>query len=118
MVQKVIATCEKYNVRRTLIEDRASGQSLIQELKRNTRIPVIAIKPERDKITRMNEVTAEIESGRVFLPENAPWLTDFETQMAQFPYGKFDDIVDSVSQFLRWASRPRYVPSKRPLFWK
>jgi predicted phage terminase large subunit-like protein len=105
-------------VRRTLIEDRASGQSLIQELRRNTRIPIIAIKPERDKITRMNEVTAEIEGGRVFIPDRAKWLTDFETQIAQFPYGKFDDIVDSLSQFLRWSSKPRYILSKNPLYWK
>jgi len=101
-----------------LVEDRASGQSLIQELKRYTSIPVIAIKADANKQVRLSETTSIMEAGRVWLPESAVWLVDYETQICQFPYSKFDDMVDSTSQFLRWAGGPRFVKSKEKLFWK
>ena len=40
-----------------LVEDRASGQSLLQELGRETALPLKAIKPDKDKVTRANAVT-------------------------------------------------------------
>jgi len=101
-----------------LIEDKASGQSLIQDLKQNhTELSVIPIKADVNKKIRMSETSPLLEAGRVFIPEKASWRVDFETQMAQFPYGKFDDIVDSTSQFLRWSARPQYRRSRR-LYWK
>jgi predicted phage terminase large subunit-like protein len=50
-----------------LIEDKASGQSLIQELKRDTRLPILSIKVDSDKVSRAYAVTPSIETGRVFL---------------------------------------------------
>lgn len=101
-----------------LIEDKGSGTSLIQELKRETNIPVIGCTPDANKIFRMESVSALIEAGRVWIPDRAVWLTDFETQMAEFPYGKHDDIVDSVSQFLRWINKPKFKRSQGTLFYK
>lgn len=101
-----------------LIEDRASGQSLIQVLNNETEIPVIPIPAEKNKRIRMEEISPIIEAGHVHLPENAPWLVKFETQMAQFPLGREDDDVDSTTQFLRWVSRPKYKRSKLRRFWK
>lgn len=100
-----------------LIEDKASGQSLIQVIESETTIPIIKINPELSKIIRMESVTHVIESGRVFIPNNAPWLSLFERQITQFPLGKYKDIVDSTSQFLKWVSRPR-ARKKRLKFWK
>lgn len=101
-----------------LIEDKASGQSLIQDLRASTNIPVIAIKADANKTIRLQEVTAIIEAGKVWLPTYAMWLTDYETQLAQFPHAKHDDMVDSTSQFLRWWGKPKYTRSRRPLYWK
>ena len=101
-----------------IIEDKASGQSLVQDLKASTNIPVIPIPAEHSKEVRMSEVTALIEAGRVVLPEKRRWLVDYETQLAQFPYSRNDDMADSTSQFLRWAGRPRYVRSKKRRYWK
>lgn len=84
-----------------LIEDKASGQSLIQEL-RQTRITVIAIKPEGDKETRLNAVSTEFEAGKVWLPESASWLPAYEAELFAFPKAKHDDQVDSTSQALTW----------------
>ena len=101
-----------------LIEDKASGQSLIQDLRASTNIPVIAIKADANKTIRLQEVTAIIEAGEVWLPDAAQWLIDYETQIAQFPYSNHDDMVDSTSQFLRWWGKPRFVRSKKKMFWK
>ena len=119
----VVRLWEKYmryeiGVVGVLVEDRASGQSLIQVLNVETQIPTIAIRPDANKVIRMDEVSPIIEAGHVYLPENAPWLIRYETQMAQFPLGREDDDVDSTTQFLRWVSRPKYKRSKLRRFWK
>lgn len=86
-----------------LIEDKSTGQSLIQELRRDTSLPVVAIEPQGDKIFRAQDVTPMCESGLVLLPEVAPWLIDFEGEFFAFPLSTYADQVDSVSQYLQWA---------------
>ncbi|MCH7956160.1 MAG: M48 family metalloprotease, partial [Proteobacteria bacterium] len=49
--------------------------------------------------------SAKIEAGQVWLPERAPWLDEFKTEILQFPNGRHDDQVDSMSQFLGWLDR-------------
>jgi predicted phage terminase large subunit-like protein len=86
-----------------LIEDKASGQELLQELKRHTTLPCIPIEPEGDKETRARVAAALVEAGRVWLPEQAHWLADYEREMGLFPNSEKKDRVDSTSQFLRWV---------------
>jgi len=86
-----------------LVEDRASGQSLIQELRHSTRLPIIAIKVDSDKMSRAQSATPLIEAGRVFLPEAAPWLNDYLDEMAGFPTATHDDCVDSTTQALNYV---------------
>lgn len=88
-----------------LIEDKASGQGLIQELRRDTALPVIPIQPEGDKVVRAARASALMESGRVFFPAEAPWLAVLERELFSFPATTHDDQVDSLSQFLLWAHR-------------
>ena len=65
---------------------------------------------------RMSAQSAKIEAGYVLLPERAPWLQDFQTEILQFPHGRHDDQVDSLSQFLMWITKPRhYGPQIRSL---
>jgi len=99
-----------------LIEDKASGQSLIQECRdgillegwhRKIIIPVIAIEPEGDKLTRLIAVSPLFEAGFIFLPYEAPWLLTLESELFGFPLVSHDDQVDSISQFLKWAHRQR-----------
>lgn len=93
---------DQFKPQAVLIEDKASGQSLIQEL-RHTPIPVIAIQPNGDKITRLNSVSTMFEAGQIFLPERAAWLADYEHELLSFPLAAHDDQVDSTSQALEWA---------------
>lgn len=87
-----------------LIEDKASGQQLIQDLRSETRIPVVPVVPDADKLTRASTESPAVEAGHVYLPERAPWLADFESEVFGYPLGvAHDDQVDAMTQFLRWA---------------
>jgi predicted phage terminase large subunit-like protein len=88
-----------------LIENKGSGQSLIQQLQHEG-IPVVAIQPEGDKIMRLSRNTPRIEGGCVYLPFTAPWLEDFELEISAFPGGAHDDQVDAFSQLLDRVYRP------------
>ena len=69
-----------------------------------------SIKPEGEKEMRMQTQTAVIEAGRVFVPKSASWLADFQDEATKFPAAKYDDQVDSFSQFLKWGTKPRVIP--------
>lgn len=85
-----------------LIEDKASGQSLIQEFRKVSNYPVIAIDPEGDKETRARTSADLVQAGRIMLPNNAAWLAAFEKELVAFPNGSHDDQVDALSQFIEW----------------
>lgn len=101
-----------------LIEDKGHGTALLQELRRLPGYTCIPIEPEGDKVTRMSIESAEIESGRVWLPEKAPWLADFEAECTAFPVVAHDDQVDMMSQYLRRKRernerRETYTPARK-----
>lgn len=111
--KKAIELYEKYKPQEIIIEDKASGQSLIQELKSETRLPIKAIKVDKDKIARVHSITPIIESGNVVLDVNTPGLDDFLNECEDFPNGEFDDQVDSMSQFLEYSrTLPKVVKNK------
>lgn len=97
---------QAYPADAVLIEDKASGSSLIQDLRNDTLLPVIAIEPEGDKTTRLNAVSGLFEAGLVFLPSDSPdlapeWQHEYESELFGFPLTTHDDQVDSTSQALR-----------------
>ena len=83
-----------------LIEAKASGTPLTQELRRMG-IPVTAYTPSRgqDKIARMNSVAPIFESGMVWAPETQ-FSEEVIEEMASFPYGDHDDFCDSSTMAL------------------
>lgn len=85
-----------------LIEDKASGTQLIQDLIEDGEYAVKKYEPTMDKIMRMHSVTSVIENGFVHIPDKAPWLAEYLHELATFPKGKFDDQADSTSQALDW----------------
>ena len=95
-----------YHTTEILIEDKASGTQLIQELIADGCHRVTRYKPECDKIMRLHAQTAIIENGFVHLPDAAPWLAEYLHEMTVFPKGKHDDQVDSTAQFLDWFKKP------------
>jgi len=86
-----------------LIEDKASGTSAIQTLQRETRLPIKAINPEKDKVLRAWTGANLQSTGQVFLPQGAPWVDDLIREFGSFPAGPHDDMVDAFSQFANEA---------------
>lgn len=86
-----------------LIEDKASGTQLIQDLRHSGLHEVQAYSPgSGEKEMRVRVQTPTIEGGFVYLPSEAPWLADYLNELTAFPGGKHDDQVDSTVQFLDW----------------
>lgn len=111
--RQAVALADKWHPHQILVEDKASGQSLVQELQRETRLPLKPAKPEGDKVARANAVTPLIEAGRVFLPSHAPWLSDYMDELATFPHAAHDDQVDSTTQALAEMALYKREPARR-----
>jgi predicted phage terminase large subunit-like protein len=100
--RQVVALADIWKPHAVLIEDAASGQSLIQSLKSETRLPIKPIKPLGDKQSRASAISPLVESGRVYIPESAPWLNDFIEELSSFPAAPHDDQADALTQALTY----------------
>lgn len=111
------------------IENKASGISLIQQLKEDG-LPIQELYPTvknaqlkkdviSDKFTRWLEVESDVESGKVYVPESASWLNDFMRQCEAFTGGnqdEKDDYVDAFIYGLKTARRATVVDWEKVLY--
>jgi predicted phage terminase large subunit-like protein len=109
--------CEAFEANVVLIEDKASGTQLIQELIEQGLYAVTRYQPQSDKIMRMHVQTAMIENGFVHLPKEAAWLAEYLHELTVFPKGKHDDQVDSTAQMLDWFKQAGSGPSSNAGIW-
>jgi predicted phage terminase large subunit-like protein len=89
------------------IEDKSSGQGLIQDLEEATSMPIIKLLAENDKVSRANDALPRFESGQVFFPKEAPFLSTLEKELLLFSpkSSKNRDVkkdqVDTISYAVR-----------------
>lgn len=96
IVHKAYPSCQE-----KLVEEKANGAAVISLLKK--KIPgLIPICPTESKESRAFAVSFLFEAGNVFFPANCPWVKVIEDELKFFDNGKNDDIVDSITQALRW----------------
>ena len=111
--RKVASLAAKHGAGTILIEDAGPGMALLQDLRHDLPQGMprpIGRKPEGSKADRMVAQSAKIEAGHVYLPREAPTgSTRFLLELLAFPNGRHDDQVDSVSQFLNWASQRNFL---------
>jgi predicted phage terminase large subunit-like protein len=88
---------EEWQPDAVLIEKKASGQSLLQDL-RMAGVPVLAYSPDRDKEARAHASSAMLEDGRIFYPSSRKWAKDLIDICAAFPAHPNDDVVDTCTQ--------------------
>jgi len=126
LVRKIEDTCKKFRVNRVLIEDKASGHPVAQELRRRARtisevlshnpktldradFGVQLITPEGDKVARMYSVQNLFECGLIWAPAESTgngdylykdWAEKVMTECAEMPKGAHDDLADAMSQAL------------------
>jgi predicted phage terminase large subunit-like protein len=94
---------KNWNPDNVLIEAKATGITLQQELRR-VGIPVTMYSPGgrragQDKVSRANSIAPILESGMVWAPETE-WADELIEECAAFPNGDHDDMVDSTTQAL------------------
>ena len=96
-----------------LVEAKASGLPLTHELQK-IGIPVINFTPSRgnDKHARVNSVAPLFESGAVWAPKDRRWAEEVIEECAAFPFGDYDDYVDSMTQALMRYRQGYYVELK------
>ncbi len=109
----IIEQMQRHCAKVVLIEDKASGQQLLQELKWSGVHQAKAVTPEGDKIMRLHAQTGMIENGFVHIPTSAPWLDAYLLELTTFPNAKHDDQADSTSQFLEWFKAASLRPTVR-----
>ena len=92
-----------------IIEAKASGLPLTQEL-RNMGIPVVNYTPSRgnDKVSRVHSVSPLFEAGMVWAPDEV-FADELIEEVAAFPNGEYDDLVDSMTQALMRYRQGNFV---------
>jgi predicted phage terminase large subunit-like protein len=109
--------CQAFEASVVLIEDKASGTQLIQELIHEGLHAVTRYQPQTDKVMRMHAQTAMIENGFVHLPKEAGWLAEYLHELTAFPRGRHDDQVDSTAQMLDWFKQAGSGPTSNAGIW-
>ena len=90
---------------RILVEAKASGQSLLQDL-HLAKVPAIGYNPgNADKVSRAHQTAPTLELGWIWVPESTKnpgqpvsWASKFMRQVAKFPVDEHDDYVDTFTQ--------------------
>jgi predicted phage terminase large subunit-like protein len=104
-----LATVHRADI--VLVEDKASGISLIAELRsQNFSIVQEAPSIDGDKVMRLRGQTAKIAGGFVLFPKEAHWLDTYILELVTFPNTKNDDQVDSTVYALAWSTLHSAVP--------
>ena len=107
---------ERYKPKHLLIEDKASGQQIIQDLKLEGYNNIQPIKTRTDKVTRFASVVPIFQSGKVLIANKSGYKTTLLKELTSFPGSKHDDIVDSVSQFLNFMKEVKTPVQPRVRF--
>src|SRR6056300_77174 len=92
-----------------IVEAKASGMPLTHEM-RQTGIPVVNFTPSKgnDKISRVHAVSPLFEAGMVWAPDEV-WAEELVEEVAAFPNGEHDDLVDSMTQALMRYRQGNFV---------
>ncbi len=101
-----ISLANRYKPKFILIEDKASGQQLLQDLKFESFNNTLGFKPKLDKITRFAACVQMFQSGQALIPQKSSFNNILIKELTNFPNSKHDDIIDSVSQFLNYIKQP------------
>lgn len=99
LIKQMQRLADEYDPNVVLVEDKQSGTSVVQTLRRQVSLPIVAQPASSDKVERANQVTPYFESGKVLLTRGA-WNSDFADELLSFPSAKHDDQVDALAYAL------------------
>jgi predicted phage terminase large subunit-like protein len=87
-----------------VVESAAGGYGVIDLL--SGQLPIVPLYPRGSKEDRASSVCFLVNTGRVAIPEAAPWVKDFVDELQNFPLCSASDQVDAFVHALAYASRP------------
>jgi predicted phage terminase large subunit-like protein len=126
LIKKIEETAKKFKIDRVLIEDKASGYPVAQELRRRGRVisdvlshnpktkdradfGVQLVTPEGDHVARAYAVQNLFECGLIYAPAESTgmgdclfkdWADRVINELADMPKGTHDDLADAMTQAL------------------
>lgn len=113
LVEKVADICKRYRVDRLLIEDKANGKDMAREIRRlnsGESWGVTLVNPgSTDKVTRAYAVQHLFSEGLIYAPDRV-WSDLVISEMASFPKGSHDDLVDTATMALRHLRLRGFAP--------
>lgn len=111
LVEKAAKACSDFRVDRLLVEAKASGMSVAQELRRrysHSNWAVESIDPGKgDKVARAYAVTQFFEDGVIWVPgfddgTLRRWAEKVVDQMATFPKSTHMDLTDTATMAIKY----------------
>lgn len=107
LVQITVELATKWKPSAVCVENKASGQSLIQSLQAESALPVVLVEPDGDKVSRAHVITPTWEAKRIYAPAGAAWLDDFEMELYAFPKAPHDDQTDAFVHGVRYLTQSK-----------
>lgn len=107
LINRVVSTCRRRKVDAVVIEGKASGKSVAQEIRRlcsEQEFMVYEVNPETDKVARLHAVVPLFSAGCVYAPDKK-WADMVINQVSSFPKAKYDDLTDCVSMGLNYLRK-------------
>ena len=92
-----MAAEERWQARVVAVESNQAQAWMVQELKRNTKMNVVGVRADRDKVIRFQPVEARYEQGLVYhVPHLDPEFTEELLSFTGTPQDKHDDFIDAL----------------------
>ena len=110
--KELVDAFEEFKCDTMVVENRASGQSIIQDLQK-IGYPVQPFKVDKDKEARASASLSIFHSKRIWAPLRKVWARDVIEECASFPRGNYDDYVDTVTQAVSWVRDNMLVIARR-----
>jgi predicted phage terminase large subunit-like protein len=114
VVEWIVDTCRRYRVEKLIIEGKANGITVAQELQRvysrENWVTQLYV-PDRDKEARVLRIQHVFSNRLVWTPdpERTDWAMDVVSEFRAFPRGSHDDLVDSSTAALHMLNRMRMM---------
>jgi predicted phage terminase large subunit-like protein len=118
LVEETVKDCKRFGVNNLLVEAKASGLSVQQELRRlysDSPFGVTMTTPKGDKVARVHSVSHFFEDKLVFAPDKT-WAQEMIDEVSTFPKGSHDDRVDTMSAALKYLRESGLVVRKQEAY--
>jgi predicted phage terminase large subunit-like protein len=97
--QRMLEELKKFNAKwhasKILVESVQARAAIIRQWQDESDLPIVPIRPEKDKLTRLQPIAQLYADGRVWHSEHVPQY--FEDELTLFPVGEHDDLCDALA---------------------